>query len=698
LHDCSGSEVLYQPQECQIFRNGNESEGHVFGTVDGYDGFGDSAICWGSTWPGGGNDDDKNNTNSTYSSSSAAAELVPMNEWLANDNIDANFGQFLSCASGTTFQVTTTDQTSSSVEGTRVFTSSNVTFSVDLTVDLSRFVKERDDDDNTTLIDESPEELMLWFRILKCQASQIGYCQPFLDSPFWTTYYDPSNVTAEDFDYEPGSVEFFFAPNPYDNALYVSRWIAANLTKVNENSTVYSVGFHIEANAVKPTNEGVYHFVAHGTVSIPLINNTSLYKNMNSLRLDMASNIGLFGLKQPPEITYVETATKVYVGVLIGICCVGILAILGLIVYYRNHKIMTMGQSGLLAFLCGTGFIQIVFSFVLLPVNDVFCRINNLLFIPGTIMPAILVGRLWRVYTTLSAANALGRYIPDSAPAEEDDLSRRIRRASVRTEERVIVTLNTIAFARFWSRSSSRSRRPSTLRQTATRSDTLTLIFALSSPQFFLQIFAVAYFKSHVVIELTSDGASGHQTCSHAPQNWPLYAGSIMLGLTYMLAFYVAWCSRNLPSAFNEKEQIFRSAFISGLVSFILLGMVAVFDLADADPNVSSAISVTLIIFISMITISFLVVPKIQRAMSGEEVVVTNILREMTQSRQHHGFTMGNADSRFTRTSTFHRTSSSAGDGVPLVVELKPDEAIPRIMEEHLYRLNRAVSVITRKW
>ena len=668
----------------------------IFGTVNGYDGFGDDAICWGSTY-----DDDGDNADDT--STSMVTELVPMNEWLVNDTSAANFGQFQSCETGTTFQVTTADETVGTVTNVEVFITSNVTFSVDVTVDLASYINIGADEEENDfdLLYESPEELMFWFRILKCQASQIGFCQPFLDSAFWTTYFDPSNVTAEDFYYEPGSVELFFSPDPSNNALYVSRWIAATLTQLNENSTSYSVSFNVKANAVSPNDEGDHAFIGHGTVLIPigdtLSDDATVYNN-TSFRIDMASNIGLFGLKQPPTIIFVETATKVYVGIVIGICSVATLTMLGLIIHYRDHKIMTMAQSGLLGFLCGTGFVQIVLSFLLLPINDVFCRINNLLYIPGTVVPAILVGRLWRVYTTLSAANALGRYVPNHTSTDDADSPITLRRVSLRTEERVMKTLNIIAFARFWSKSTSQSRRGSTLRKTATRKDTLTLIFALSFPQVCVQIVAVAIYDSKSIIEFTSDVKYGHQACSQPPHSWPLYTGAIFVGMTYMLAFYVAWCSRNLPSVFNEKEQVFRSALISGLVSFILLGMVAVFDLADADPNVSSALSVTLIIFISMITISSLVVPKIQRARSGEEVVVTNILRDMTRSRQQARFTMGAADGPQTGTAFFHGANTINGDEAPAVMTLKPDEAIPRVMEEHLYRLNDAILELTKNW
>jgi hypothetical protein len=93
-----------------------------------------------------------------------------------------------------------------------------------------------------------------------------------------------------------------------------------------------------------------------------------------------------------------------------------------------------------------------------------------------------------------------------------------------------------------------------------------------------------------------------------------------MLALQYTLTLYVAWCSRYeyvlekrnsmadsfislcinakliisasdflraLPTAFNEKDQIFQAATINGVVSVVVIVLLAVFDLPTSSPNAS---------------------------------------------------------------------------------------------------------------
>jgi hypothetical protein len=130
-------------------------------------------------------------------------------------------------------------------------------------------------------------------------------------------------------------------------------------------------------------------------------------------------------------------------------------------------------------------------------------------------------------------------------------------------------------------------RQSSSLRQATTRADTVRLILILCLPQAVIQIFHVAYYNSTSGIEMTEDGRHGKEKCSDEGFRWLKYTGVLILALMYILAVYVAWCSRYLPTAFNEKDQIFRAATINGVVSLLVIALFVITDLPTSNANVS---------------------------------------------------------------------------------------------------------------
>jgi hypothetical protein len=245
---------------------------------------------------------------------------------------------------------------------------------------------------------------------------------------------------------------------------------------------------------------------------------------------------------------------------------------------------MTLAQAGLLGWLSACSVITIGSSFLILPTRDVFCRLNSLVIVPATIMAAILVGRLWRVYTTLSVANNMGR-----SSLTNNGKGKPRRSFLELSEPRVMNVLGMLAFSRLLKKKASRGgrRQSASLRQATTRADTVRLILILSLPQAVLQISHVAYYNSTSVIEITKDDRDGKEKCSDDGFRWLTHTGYLILALMYILAVYVAWCSRYLPTAFNEKDQIFRAATINGVVSLLVIVLLVVTDLPTSNANVS---------------------------------------------------------------------------------------------------------------
>ena len=88
---------------------------------------------------------------------------------------------------------------------------------------------------------------------------------------------------------------------------------------------------------------------------------------INYTQVDVANAIPgtIMEVNDPPETLYVSKQTKIFVGVIIGICSLISLVMFIFIVVHRKHRVMTLAQGGLLAWLTASSFCTIVFSFLL---------------------------------------------------------------------------------------------------------------------------------------------------------------------------------------------------------------------------------------------------------------------------------------------------------------------------------------------
>eukprot|EP00550_Attheya_septentrionalis_P004749 CAMPEP_0198293862 /NCGR_PEP_ID=MMETSP1449-20131203/19257_1 /TAXON_ID=420275 /ORGANISM="Attheya septentrionalis, Strain CCMP2084" /LENGTH=134 /DNA_ID=CAMNT_0043993609 /DNA_START=1 /DNA_END=401 /DNA_ORIENTATION=+ len=95
----------------------------------------------------------------------------------------------------------------------------------------------------------------------------------------------------------------------------------------------------------------------------------------------------------------------------------------------------------------------------------------------------------------------------------------------------------------------------------------------------------------------------------------------------------MAWVSRELPSAFNEKRQIFRATGISiviGIVSAALAGG----DAQDptTDPDSVVGLHVMNSVGVATTVLALVVWPKIRRVRSGEKVVMGSLFSGRSDS------------------------------------------------------------------
>jgi hypothetical protein len=127
------------------------------------------------------------------------------------------------------------------------------------------------------------------------------------------------------------------------------------------------------------------------------------------------------------------------------------------------------------------------------------------------------------------------------------------------------------------------------LRNTVTDADLLRVLFLLTLPQLILQILGVSLYRREVDIVFDVDSSVGRTVCERSTR-WPLLVGEIYIGLLFVMTIIVAYASRDLPSVFNEKNAIFMTASINGVVLFFVLAMVFIFERSITEPNVTVSV------------------------------------------------------------------------------------------------------------
>ena len=230
-----------------------------------------------------------------------------------------------------------------------------------------------------------------------------------------------------------------------------------------------------------------------------------------------------------------------------------------------------------------------------IPINDITCRIKSpLMLIPLTLMSSTMVGRLWRVHTTLKVASSMGRrhsasstsYSKTGGTGPVHKLKSLASNVSTVGEKRVMHFLSFLALSRIRTslKQGELQHRSKSFRQATTLNDTIRLIIILSMPQIIFQICEVVIFESKIVIDYNQDSSIGREICEGPDTRWTGLVSTTLLVLNYVLAVMVAHFSRDLPTAFNEKDQIFQVAWINAMIG---LGIIVIMALSrdTADPN-----------------------------------------------------------------------------------------------------------------
>lgn len=416
-----------------------------------------------------------------------------------------------------------------------------------------------------------------WMRLLLCDAIRTGFCSPFIEQGDIETS-QKTDLEGPMIDAETGEVDRYGYEEGrtllgVDDGLHLfTRFARWDLTEVQEgvyNATV-DAGFQVPLG-----KGGFYFFLGHAIVYFDVGNNTSPYQ----FRVDIAdaapNNVVEF--VEPPQI---NTITKEFKIAIMAVCILiglGEMYLLFAVLWYRKNPVLTLAQAPFLALMIVCGMIVTGTAFVFMPTRNVYCNLRGVVIVlPLTLMAAILIGRLWRVYSILRIALTIG----------DENNGKRKRDFG---GQRIMDFLSSLANVHSLVKGDfSGARRPS-LRNTVTDADLLRVLFLLTLPQLILQIIGVSLYRREVEVVFDVDSSVGRTVCDRSTR-WPLLAGEIYIGLLFVMTIIVAYASRDLPSVFNEKNAIFITASMNGVVVFFVLAMIFIFERSITEPNVTVSV------------------------------------------------------------------------------------------------------------
>ena len=346
------------------------------------------------------------------------------------------------------------------------------------------------------------------------------------------------------------------------------------------------------------------------------------------------------------------------------------------IVAHRDHQIMKLAQAPFLAAFNVANLSSIAFSFTNLPLKDEFCQISGpAILISLTAAGAILVARTWRIYSTVAAALALGR---SNEKSFADTLS-----------NGYIEMLNFIASFPF---RYPRKRAHRNLRSTVSQIETVTLATWLTIPQIILQIFLTLQNDLDVMIDLSEDKSFGREICGMNKRSMEL-TGVAIAAIPCIMAVWLAWIARSLPSFLNEKEQVFSSAGLCISVAVVAFTVLLVVDEPTTSVDMIVLLKCLMSIGIPVIMIYYVVLPKIRRVQSGELFVMSSLFASSSQQSQRDETTSSDCDGN--RPDFIPAQTKRFSAVTP--VKLKKDDPLPPRVEKSTLEVHRLLASVTSR-
>jgi hypothetical protein len=224
-------------------------EAHVFGTEGSYDSGGTDPLCFASKY--NITDDDSNDSNET------STTISELNDLLFEDSeTSATLQLMKNCFPGTNFSLTPLNAPSDR----ELLAGTTYTFRLELETMLSPI--------NQVLVKEIDEgedgSIQIWFRLLFCNAFQVGFCSPLLDTREFVddleasqTDQVPDDTPDDPNDYQQGNA---LKAIDKDGSYIASRWVSWKLQPQDLDGDVYNAT--VDISLILPQDAGgVYFFL-----------------------------------------------------------------------------------------------------------------------------------------------------------------------------------------------------------------------------------------------------------------------------------------------------------------------------------------------------------------------------------------------------------------------------------------------------
>ena len=389
-----------------------------------------------------------------------------------------------------------------------------------------------------------------------------------------------------------------------------------------------TVNFRLQGGLSK----GLYYIVMHYAVLLETRDNS---QSTSRVRWDVSTiwKEGPLYVESNPTILVISDAAK---GFLFLVSVVTGMYALFCTLYcwrHRQHVVMSLAQAPFLILLSAASLGIFALQFLLLPTMDWHCRTAPVVL--GTLdvlVVVILNARLWRAYQTLSTAGQLG--VRQSSHEKDQTSKHSCCRiccccctccSRFHWGEKIIKLFTFLSALPFRLTRQTANLRGSDLRRAVTNRETASLITVLMVPQFLAAILGGILEDLRIIFEFDKEKNTGRFVCDQQ-SGAGAFAGTYYAFLL-MSALILSWMSRNLPSAFNEKNQMFQSTGLVIVIAIIAAALTGDTAQATTPPEEVLGVEASTYICSNLLILVFIVQPKIGLVWSGKKVVVSRLLQ-----------------------------------------------------------------------
>lgn len=515
------------------------------------------------------------------------------------------------------------------VEGSNsvLVASSLATFNIQIKLDTSRL-------DGLVL---APGNNVAW-RVKFCDANRIGFCTPFRRQDGQPV----EDMTFVEDDVSDDNNNTTTKPDVLPNELIEPLWFAAPLElgdfpysgELNGNGNTDLVLSSTVTYEIPEDTTGTYYAIGHAVLLL------GPNENSASVQLDVANALPrrIFSVIPPPRVLQPTEAYKIGISILLGVVGAFELLLLVGVVVYRKNGVMKLSQPAFLSLMVLCALLASLSCILYIPENDLYCNLwSPLIMIPVSTIASILIARIWRMYIILSSSLRLSLIAPKKRVHEEKFMSALTFLASWHESlhEQCVTRLHKSPPTH---RQRSLSVMQHSLRKEVKDRHVLQLIATLTAPQVIVQVIALTLYPAWVDVAV-NDGVA--RVVCEADHWWPIFASFLIVVLLFLMSLLVAWISRDLPSLFNEKKQVFKASWINFLVVAFAGAMIILTDFETTSPNTRAFLFTAVTLCAALTPCFYVVLPKVLRARKGETLVMSRLFTPAaggSSSFTHQGF------------------------------------------------------------